>query len=260
MTNSNGVVTDSYKYNASGDLLSSVGTTQNVYRFAGQAVDPVLGLYYLRSRYMDPSTGRFLGEDAFPGNPEQPITTNHYLYANSDPVNGVDPNGNLTFLALGAAGGFGILSIGVLAYTAYWYSLVLNGFPLPDPLVNVANNSLQIVREWAADMTTIPNGGPGFNTWFDPNNKASIEGRRRPGLDLNPQLCRWTNPIHRQPLLLGQASDRLFHPQLPVSRSQDFPQSELLQVPRKQRYARLIRDYSGRDYPPRSLTPGVAHD
>jgi RHS repeat-associated protein len=50
-------VTDTYDYDAFGNLIHSTGTTPNNYLFAGEQFDPELGLYYNRARYRNVSTG-----------------------------------------------------------------------------------------------------------------------------------------------------------------------------------------------------------
>jgi uncharacterized protein RhaS with RHS repeats len=63
LTNSAGTVTDSYEYDAFGNKISSTGTTPNNYFYRGEQYDSDLGLYYLRARYYNPLTGRFLSRD-----------------------------------------------------------------------------------------------------------------------------------------------------------------------------------------------------
>jgi RHS repeat-associated protein len=84
-----GTVTDTYDYDAFGNLLGSTGSTANVYRYQGEALDAETGLYYLRARYYDPVAGRFLNVDPMTDQGEHP-----YSYAGADPVNGHDPTGN----------------------------------------------------------------------------------------------------------------------------------------------------------------------
>ena len=47
-----GTVTDTYDYDAFGNLINPTGTTPNNYLFAGEQFDPDLGLYYNRARYL----------------------------------------------------------------------------------------------------------------------------------------------------------------------------------------------------------------
>jgi hypothetical protein len=52
-----------------------------------------LGLYYLRARYYNPATGRFLSRDPEDGKQIDPVSLHKYLYAGGDPVNMIDPRG-----------------------------------------------------------------------------------------------------------------------------------------------------------------------
>lgn len=60
---------------------------------SGEQYDPDLGLYYLRARYMNPATGRFMSRDPIDGDTFQPVTLHKYLYAGGDPINWLDPSG-----------------------------------------------------------------------------------------------------------------------------------------------------------------------
>ena len=61
--------------------------------YRGEQYDPDLGLYYLRARYYNPATGRFLSRDPEDGNAKDPASLHKYLYAGGDPVNAMDPTG-----------------------------------------------------------------------------------------------------------------------------------------------------------------------
>ena len=94
LTDQTGAVTDTYDYDAFGNLIHSTGTTPNNYLFAGEQFDPDLNLYYNRARYLNTSTGRFWSMDTDEGDDESPISLHKYLYASAEPVNRVDPSGN----------------------------------------------------------------------------------------------------------------------------------------------------------------------
>ena len=98
LTNLSGTITDTYNYDAFGNLLSSPGPTPNNYLYRGEQYDPDLGLYYLRARYYNPQTGRFLSRDPEDGKAVDPASLHKYLYAGGNPVNRIDPSGKDDFL------------------------------------------------------------------------------------------------------------------------------------------------------------------
>ncbi|MDE6759822.1 MAG: RHS repeat-associated core domain-containing protein [Lachnospiraceae bacterium] len=56
--------------------------------------DVTSNLYYLRTRYMNPSTGTFISMDTYEGSIYDPDTLHKYMYANGNPVTYSDPSGN----------------------------------------------------------------------------------------------------------------------------------------------------------------------
>jgi len=93
LTNSGGTITDTYEYDAFGNKWTVSGTTPNNYLYRGEQYDPDLGLYYLRARYYNSATGRFMSRDPLDGNIPDPKSLHKYLYADGDPVNANDPTG-----------------------------------------------------------------------------------------------------------------------------------------------------------------------
>jgi RHS repeat-associated protein len=94
LTDPTGAVTDTYDYDAFGNLIHSTGSTPNNYLFAGEQFDPDLNLYNNRARYLNTSTGRFWSMDTDEGDDTDPLSLHKYLYTEGDPVDGVDPSGN----------------------------------------------------------------------------------------------------------------------------------------------------------------------
>ena len=87
------IVTDTYDYDAFGNKINSTGSTPNNFLYRGEQYDPDLGLYYLRARYYNPITGRFMSRDPKDGVLTDPKMLHKYLYAGGDPANSYDPSG-----------------------------------------------------------------------------------------------------------------------------------------------------------------------
>jgi RHS repeat-associated protein len=94
LTDATGTVTDTYDYDAFGNLIHSTGTTYNNYLFAGEQFDPDLNLYYNRARYLNTGTGRFWTIDTDEGLDQDPLSLHKYLYADANPINRRDPSGH----------------------------------------------------------------------------------------------------------------------------------------------------------------------
>jgi RHS repeat-associated protein len=109
-----GLVLNSYGYEAFGETVSQTGTTGNKYQYAGEQLDETLGDYYLRQRFYDASSGRFGRMDTYEGQLSSPLTLNKYLYTNGNPVTGTDPTGLFSMVQLNAdQAAFAILIAGV---------------------------------------------------------------------------------------------------------------------------------------------------
>ncbi|MBN1187957.1 MAG: hypothetical protein JXB49_37125, partial [Bacteroidales bacterium] len=72
--------------------------TLNNYMYTGEQYDPNVGFYYLRFRYYNPTNGRFLTMDTWPGMQFEPMSLHKYLYCESGPVGRWDPSGKIPTL------------------------------------------------------------------------------------------------------------------------------------------------------------------
>ena len=87
----NGVA--SYGYDVFGAMRTQGGSSANHWLFTGEQRDSESDVYYLRARYYDPTTGRFLTQDPLPGWAGAPKTQNRYAYVLNNPVRYTDPFG-----------------------------------------------------------------------------------------------------------------------------------------------------------------------
>ena len=103
ITDFEGAVIQSYVYDAFGNVTiynkngneitpSSANYLETPYAFTGRELDPETGLYFYRARYYDSNTGRFLSEDPIEVNNER---LNLYYYVENNPINRIDPNGEV---------------------------------------------------------------------------------------------------------------------------------------------------------------------
>lgn len=96
-----GNVAVTYKYDAWGKLISKTDNTVygigelNPFRYRGYIYDDETGLYYLKSRYYDPITGRFLNADdtTYIGFTDTVLSYNIFAYCENNAINFRDPHG-----------------------------------------------------------------------------------------------------------------------------------------------------------------------
>ena len=87
ITDSSGNIVNSYDYDVWGNFLKKEETIDNPFTYFGQTYDEETGLYYLRARYYDPTTGRFTQQDPAEDG------YNWYIYGNQNPVMFADCTG-----------------------------------------------------------------------------------------------------------------------------------------------------------------------
>ena len=117
LSNTSGIVTDTYVYEAFGKTIGQSGSTENLYLFAGEQRDAVVEMDFLRQRFLNVVTGRFLSRDAYPESTKLPLSLHRYIYASGDPINKIDPTGEYSILSVSIAlGSVSALAAGGVNY------------------------------------------------------------------------------------------------------------------------------------------------
>jgi RHS repeat-associated protein len=91
--NTNNIL-NSYVYDEFGKILQENETFNNPYKYAGYYYDKETKTYYLQARYYDPEIQRFISEDTYRGNIDDPLSLNLYTYCSNNPMIYTDPSGH----------------------------------------------------------------------------------------------------------------------------------------------------------------------
>ena len=94
LTDTEGAVTKTYRYDAFGVEFHPVTGDVNVFRYCGEYFDTETGTIYLRARYYQASIGRFTQRDTVAGKLSDPLSLNLYTYAHNNPIFYFDPSGH----------------------------------------------------------------------------------------------------------------------------------------------------------------------
>jgi RHS repeat-associated protein/uncharacterized repeat protein (TIGR01451 family) len=89
---------DTFAYDAYGCRVDPLQDTVTEGLFyTGEQYDTSAEMYYLRARYYNPLNGRFNRTDPFAGDNQDPQSLHKYLYCHANPINGIDPSGEISF-------------------------------------------------------------------------------------------------------------------------------------------------------------------
>ena len=94
LVSATGAVQITYQFDAWGNILTSLGTSDNPKLYTGQDYDPETGLQYFAARYYDSTTGTFLTQDSVAGRLDTPPSLNRYTYVLDNPTRYTDPTGH----------------------------------------------------------------------------------------------------------------------------------------------------------------------
>jgi RHS repeat-associated protein len=96
LSGSDGLNVKTYRYDAFGNSRGVTALTSNPFQFAGQQLDSETGLHYLRARYYDPITGRFISADPLRYSTPRSSVKSSFTYGSNNPVTYSDPLGLAT--------------------------------------------------------------------------------------------------------------------------------------------------------------------
>ena len=105
--NASGTAVVTYTYDAWGNILTTTGTlastlgTHNPLRYRGYVYDPETGLYYLQSRYYNPTLGRFICADSLVSTGQGVLGNNMFAYCLNNPVTFEDDSGSAAEVCFG---------------------------------------------------------------------------------------------------------------------------------------------------------------
>jgi RHS repeat-associated protein len=146
LTDAAGSVTDTYDYDAFGNLIQRSGATPNNYLYAGERYDPDLGFTYLRARYLNQATGRFWTMDSYEGRLGEPLSLHKYLYAHASPVDRFDPSGHMTLLMQIVVGSLLLAFIAALA-SYIFYGQRMSSNPVSKENLKEVSRAIKIVED-----------------------------------------------------------------------------------------------------------------
>lgn len=93
----NGGLAATYDYDAFGNLTGKTGQADNSTTYAGYQWDEETKLYYLNARYYDSTIARFISEDSYTGEKNDPLSLNLYSYGKNNPIIYMDPTGHMAY-------------------------------------------------------------------------------------------------------------------------------------------------------------------
>ncbi len=118
--NGAGVLTAFFRYRSYGEVAqtnSPLVTAPSYLGYAGELLGPA-GLLYLRARWYDPQTGRFMTSDPVEGDPGRPVSLNAHMYGAANPARFTDPSGQCPWCIVAAIVAWQVIQAGLAASDA----------------------------------------------------------------------------------------------------------------------------------------------
>jgi len=103
LMNAAGTVTDTWDYDAFGNVITRTGTTANDFTYRGERLDSILLMSALGPRMLASTHGRFTTSDTYEPSIFNPTSFNRYTYVENDPIQKIDPTGLKSSIVYGIA-------------------------------------------------------------------------------------------------------------------------------------------------------------
>ncbi len=114
-----GAVVETNEASAFGELVNPNPALRH--QFTGEYWEAEAALTYLRSRWYVAPAARFANLDPWQGRRADPRSLNRYVYAHGNPVENIDPGGEMSMASVGAGlSGLAILSMAAINVSNWW--------------------------------------------------------------------------------------------------------------------------------------------
>jgi RHS repeat-associated protein len=153
LRNETGSVLNTYSYDIWGTSRSNSETMPNPFRYSGELWDSETNLQYLRSRWYDPSLGRFISEDTYEGESRNPLSLNLYTYVENNPLKYVDPSGRVPVVEMGEGGSDRAYAENPIETTYQMFNAMGYKLSFDDKVIiySYFNNLGSLLEDWAMD-------------------------------------------------------------------------------------------------------------
>jgi RHS repeat-associated protein len=149
LTDNTEAITDAYAYDPFGATLAQTGATPNPFQYVGAlgVMQDRHGLLFMRARYYDPATGRFMAKDPQPGDASQPQTIHRYAYVLNNPILVSDPAGL-------APQGAALTKDLIQATFKFWATELMKGLVITLAGIHAEHSALdpRVIGSWAGSF------------------------------------------------------------------------------------------------------------
>ncbi|QDH21619.1 RHS repeat-associated core domain-containing protein [Saccharibacillus brassicae] len=232
LVKADGTALNSYTYDIWSNPLTADVQVENPFGYSGEFWDADTGLQYLRSRWYDPSIGRFIQEDTFEGYVNRPSSLNPYSYVENNPLKYLDPSGHAIVPGTTDYGKFAHRMVETI-FRFQHVPVMQNGTPLTEKFIYDVNKAEG--KNGFADMILKRTGRPAEvyelkpGGWSNPANSEYEQGKK--------QLQGYVNAIN------SSSRNRANFPNLSVKGTSWDPDGMLLPSPNKGKAIKLYTYY-----------------